>query len=85
MTRPPSSKSSASGLKPAPTGTNVADVSLVLVTNPNNPYRKTAFIFGGEATVKVTLPEGQKPGHGGRNTHLVLLAAEKMAATGQTR
>ena len=67
------------GIEVGPTGTNVADVSLVLITNPNNPYRKTAFIFGGEATVKVTLPEGQKPGHGGRNTHLVLLAAEKMA------
>jgi glycerate-2-kinase/FAD/FMN-containing dehydrogenase/Fe-S oxidoreductase len=67
------------GIETGPTGTNVADVTLVLITNPNNPYRKTAFIFGGEATVKVTLPEGQKPGHGGRNSHLVLLATEKMA------
>ncbi len=67
------------GIETGPTGTNVADISLLLITNPNNPYRKTAFIFGGEATVKVSLPDGQKPGHGGRNTHLVLLAAEKMA------
>ena len=67
------------GIETGPTGTNVADVTLVLVTNPNNPYRKTAFIFGGEATVKVVLPEGQKPGQGGRNTHLALLAADKMA------
>jgi len=67
------------GIETGPTGTNVADMTLVLVTNPNNPYRKTAFVFGGEATVKVSLPEGQKPGQGGRNTHLVLLAAEKMA------
>jgi len=67
------------GIRTGPTGTNVADVTLVLVTNPNNPYRKTAFIFGGEATVKVVLPEGQKPGYGGRNSHLALLAADKMA------
>jgi glycerate-2-kinase/FAD/FMN-containing dehydrogenase/Fe-S oxidoreductase len=67
------------GIETGPSGTNVADVSLVLLTNPNNRYRKTAIIFGGEATVKVALPEGQKPGHGGRNTHLTLLAAEKMA------
>ncbi|TRZ53839.1 DUF4147 domain-containing protein, partial [bacterium] len=67
------------GIETGPTGTNVADVSLVLITNPNNPYRKTAFIFGGEATVKVMLPEGQKLGRGGRNTHLALLAAEKIA------
>ena len=62
-----------------PSGTNVADVSLVLITNPNNSYRKLAFIFGGEATVNVVLPEGKKPGFGGRNTHLTLLAAEKLA------
>ena len=55
-------------------------MTLALITNPNNPHRKLALVFGGEATVKVTLPEGQKPGRGGRNTHLVLLAAEKMAA-----
>lgn len=67
------------GIETGPTGTNVADLSLVLVTNPNNPYRKLAFIFGGEATVRVDLPEGQTPGQGGRNTHLALLAAEKMA------
>lgn len=66
-------------IKTGPTGTNVADISLVLITNPNNPNRKTAFIFGGEPTVKVVLPGGQTPGKGGRNTHLVLLAAEKMA------
>ena len=28
--------------------------------------------------MKVALPEGQKPGYGGRNTHLVLLAAEAL-------
>ena len=67
------------GIKTGATGTNVADVTVVLITNPNNSYRKLAFVFGGEATVKVTLPEGQKPGYGGRNTHLVLLAAEKIA------
>jgi glycerate-2-kinase/FAD/FMN-containing dehydrogenase/Fe-S oxidoreductase len=67
------------GIEIGPSGTNVADVSLFLLTNPNNRYRKTAIIFGGEATVKVVLPEGQSPGHGGRNTHLTLLAAEKMA------
>lgn len=62
-----------------PTGTNVADITLVLVTNPNNSYRKKAFIFGGEATVKVVPPEGKQPGFGGRNTHLTLLAAAKLA------
>ncbi len=67
------------GIETGPTGTNVADVTCVLVTNPNNPYRKAAFIFGGEATVKVVLPEGQKPGYGGRNSHLALLAADKIA------
>jgi glycerate-2-kinase/FAD/FMN-containing dehydrogenase/Fe-S oxidoreductase len=65
-------------IEPGPTGTNVADISLVLITNPNNPYRKIALIFGGEATVKVVLSDGQKPGFGGRNTHLALLAAEKL-------
>ena len=68
------------GIETGPTGTNVADITLVLVTNPNNPYRRTAFVFGGEATVKINLPEGEKPGQGGRNTHLTLLAAEKVAA-----
>lgn len=66
-------------IKTGPTGTNVADVSIALITNPDKPGRKIAIIFGGEATVKVTLPEGQKPGYGGRNTHLVLLAAQKLA------
>jgi len=65
-------------IKTGPTGTNVADVSIALITNPDKPGRKIAVIFGGEATVKVTLPEGQKPGYGGRNTHLVLLAAQKL-------
>jgi len=72
-------------IAPGPTGTNVADISLVLMTNPNNPYRKIAFIFGGEATVKIQLPDGQKPGSGGRNTHLVLLAAEKLAQLNEPR
>jgi glycerate-2-kinase len=66
-------------IKTGPSGTNVADVSLVLITNPNNPDRKVAIIFGGEATVNVNMPEGQKPGFGGRNTHLTLLAAEKLS------
>jgi glycerate 2-kinase len=65
-------------IETGPTGTNVADVSIALVTNPHKPDRKIAIIFGGEATVNVTLPEGRKPGHGGRNTHLVLLAAKKL-------
>jgi len=64
-------------IKTGATGTNVADISLVLITNPNNSYRKIALIFGGEATVKV---EGPKPGFGGRNTHLTLLAAEKLSS-----
>jgi glycerate-2-kinase len=58
------------------TGTNVADVSLVLINNQDNPHRKKAVIFGGEATVNISLSDGKKPGNGGRNTHLVLLAAE---------
>jgi len=67
------------GIETGPTGTNVADVTVVLVNNPDKPVRKLAFIFGGEATVNISLPGGMKPGSGGRNTHLVLLAAEKMA------
>jgi len=54
-------------------------VTLVLITNPADTARKLAIIFGGEATVNVKMPEGQKPGFGGRNTHLALLAAEKLA------
>lgn len=65
-------------IKTGPSGTNVADITLVLITNPDQPERKIALIFGGEATVNVALPEGQKPGYGGRNTHLTLLAAEKL-------
>ena len=56
----------------------MANIILVLITNPNNPYRKRTIIFGGEATVKIALPEGQEPGSGERNTHLALIAAEKM-------
>ena len=67
------------GIETCPTGTNVADVTIVLINNPDNPQRKEAFIFGGEATVNISLPAGKKPGFGGRNTHLVLLAAEKIA------
>jgi glycerate 2-kinase len=63
-------------IETGPTGTNVADVSIVLINNPDNPQRKMAFIFGGEATVNISLPDGRKPGNGGRNTHLVLVAAE---------
>ena len=65
-------------IETGPTGTNVADVSLVLINSQDNPTRKKAFIFGGEATVNISLPDGKKPGNGGRNTHLVLLAAEKL-------
>ncbi len=64
------------GIKTGPTGTNVADLSIALITNPDDPGRKVAVIFGGEATVNIKVPEGQKPGRGGRNTHLALLAAE---------
>jgi glycerate-2-kinase len=66
-------------IKTGPTGTNVADVSIALITNPDKPGRRIAIIFGGEATVNVNLPEGKRPGYGGRNTHLVLLAAKKLA------
>jgi len=72
-------KELGSGIETGPSGTNVADVMLVLITNPADPARKLAFVFGGEATVNVTMPEGQKPGYGGRNTHLTLLAAEKLS------
>ncbi|MCX5818819.1 MAG: DUF4147 domain-containing protein [Deltaproteobacteria bacterium] len=65
-------------IKTGPSGTNVADITLVLIANPDRAGRKIAVIFGGEATVNVSLPEGQKPGYGGRNTHLTLLAAEKL-------
>ena len=65
-------------IRTGPTGTNVADVSIALITNPDKPNRKIAIIFGGEATVNVNLPEGKKPGYGGRNTHLALLAAKKL-------
>lgn len=67
------------GIETGPSGTNVADISVALITNPNDARRKIAMIFGGEATVNVSLPNGQKPGFGGRNTHLVLLTAEKLA------
>ncbi|MBE0558213.1 MAG: hypothetical protein IH628_13360 [Proteobacteria bacterium] len=65
-------------IKTGATGTNVADVSIGLITNPVKPDRKVAIIFGGEATVNVAVPEGLRPGYGGRNTHLVLLAAQKL-------
>ena len=64
-------------VKTGPSGTNVADITLVLISNPDRG-RKIAVIFGGEATVNVKLAEGQKPGFGGRNSHLTLLAAEKL-------
>jgi glycerate 2-kinase len=67
------------GIETGPTGTNVADISLALINNPDKPQQKAAYIFGGEATVNIAMPEGEKPGYGGRNTHLVLLAAEKIA------
>jgi hydroxypyruvate reductase len=65
-------------IKTGPSGTNVADITLVLIASPECTGRKIAIIFGGEATVNVALPAGQKPGYGGRNTHLTLLAAEKL-------
>ena len=71
------------GIETGPTGTNVADVTLVLINNPDKPKRKLAFVFGGEATVNISMPEGKKPGNGGRNTHLVILAAEKLAQLAQ--
>ena len=37
-------------------GTNVADITLVLITNPGRS-RKTAVVLGGEATINVKLPE----------------------------
>jgi len=67
-------------IRTGPTGTNVADVSIALITNPDKPDRKIAIIFGGEATVNIVLPEGRKPGYGGRNTHLVLLVAQALDA-----
>ena len=67
------------GIETGPTGTNVADVTIVLINNKDNPQRKVAFIFGGEATVKISLPAGKQPGFGGRNTHMVLQAAAKLA------
>lgn len=73
-------KALGSEIRTGPTGTNVADVSIALITNPDKPDRKIAIIFGGEATVNVALPAGQKPGYGGRNTHLVLLAAQALDA-----
>ena len=73
-------KALGSEIRTGPTGTNVADVSIALITNPDKPDRKIAIIFGGEATVNVVLPEGRKPGYGGRNTHLVLLAAQALDA-----
>ena len=66
-------------IETGPTGTNVADISIVLINNPVNPQRKMAFVFGGEATVNISMPDGKTPGNGGRNTHLVLLAAGKLA------
>ncbi len=65
-------------IETGPTGTNVADICMVLITNPKIPGRKIAIVFGGEATVKINLPDGRKPGFGGRNTHLTLLAAERL-------
>jgi len=64
-------------IKTGPSGTNVADITLVLIENADRE-RKIAVIFGGEATVNVKLAEGRKPGFGGRNSHLTLLAAEKL-------
>jgi len=72
-------KALALGIETGPTGTNVADLVLVLIDRPEGLPRKTAFIFGGEATVKVAIPDGRKPGSGGRNTHLALLAAGRLA------
>lgn len=67
------------GIATGPSGTNVADICLVLIRSPE---RKLAFIFGGEATVNMILPEGGASGRGGRNTHAVLLAVEKLSRLG---
>jgi len=64
-------------IKTDPSGTNVADITLVLIEKADRA-RKIAVIFGGEATVDVKLAEGKKPGFGGRNSHLTLLATEKL-------
>ena len=66
-------------IRTGPTGTNVADLTLVLITRSNQPDRKVALVFGGESTVKIASMADKKPGFGGRNTHLTLLAAEKIA------
>lgn len=67
------------GIRTGPTGTNVADVAVLLVTNPNNPHRRAALVFGGEATVRTAGEGGGPAGRGGRNTHLALLAADRIA------
>jgi glycerate-2-kinase len=72
-------------IETGPTGTNVADITLVLITNPTDFCRKIALVFGGESTVNIVLPEDQKSGSGGRNTHLALLAAKKLAHFGNPR
>lgn len=66
------------GIQTGATGTNVADIALILITNSTDRLRKIAFVFGGEATVNVKLPSDVKPGCGGRNTHMVLLAISKL-------
>jgi len=68
------------GIETGPTGTNVADISLVLIRKRG---QKLAFIFGGEATVEISLDGGRKAGRGGRNTHLALLAVERLARLGR--
>lgn len=70
------------GIETGPSGTNVADICLVLIRGVE---RKLAFVFGGEATVKMISPEGRAPGRGGRNTHLALLAAGKLRDCGARR
>jgi glycerate-2-kinase/FAD/FMN-containing dehydrogenase/Fe-S oxidoreductase len=66
-----------------PTGTNVADLTVALITYADQPNRKVALVFGGESTVNIDLSNGRKTGSGGRNTHLTLLAAEKMDKLGK--
>eukprot|EP01105_Mastigella_eilhardi_P003343 TRINITY_DN142_c0_g1_i3.p1 TRINITY_DN142_c0_g1~~TRINITY_DN142_c0_g1_i3.p1 ORF type:complete len:408 (+),score=94.79 TRINITY_DN142_c0_g1_i3:305-1528(+) len=64
------------GLQTGPTGTNVADVAVVLLASADGNEKK-ALVYGGEATVQ--LPGLHSRGRGGRNTHLAALGALKLA------
>ncbi len=49
------------GLRLGPTGTNVADLAIALVEDPERPEQRRAFLFGGETTVRVALPQAASP------------------------